>query len=89
MMRNCYGKDDVEKFRAAVRKYLVPVADKIYRAQAQRLGKSYPMSFADNALEFRSGNPRPAGDALTRSRSGTQILHRSFARDGKVLPRDA
>ena len=63
MMRNCYGKDDVEKFRAAVRKYLVPVADKIYRAQAQRLGKSYPMSFADNALEFRSGNPRPAGDA--------------------------
>ena len=63
MKRNCYGKDDVEKFRAAVRKYLVPVADKIYRAQAQRLGKSYPMSFADNALEFRSGNPRPAGDA--------------------------
>ncbi len=61
MGRNCYGREDVEKFRAAVVKYLVPVADKIYRRQAQRLGKSYPMSFADNALEFRSGNPRPQG----------------------------
>lgn len=61
MGRNCYTKEDVEKFRAAVVKYLVPVADSIYRQQAVRLGKQYPMSFADNALEFRSGNPKPAG----------------------------
>lgn len=63
MQRNCYDKNDVEKFRAAVVKYLVPVAEKIYKRQAEHLGKDYPMSFADNALEFRSGNPRPAGDA--------------------------
>jgi M3 family oligoendopeptidase len=71
MGRNCYTKEDVERFRAAVRKYLVPVADKIYRAQAKRLGKEYPMSFADNALEFRSGNPRPVGtpdDILTQGK---------------------
>ncbi|MCD7820520.1 MAG: M3 family oligoendopeptidase [Lachnospiraceae bacterium] len=61
MGRNCYTKEDVEKFRKAVREYLVPVADSIYRVQAERLGKEYPMSFADNALEFRSGNPRPCG----------------------------
>ncbi|MDE7171668.1 MAG: M3 family oligoendopeptidase [Oscillospiraceae bacterium] len=61
MGRNCYTKEDVEKFRAAVVKYLVPVADRVYREQAKRLGKQYPMSFADNALEFRSGNPRPQG----------------------------
>ncbi len=61
MGRNCYTKDDVEKFRAAVQKYLVPVADSIMRRQAERLGKEYPLSFADAALEFRSGNPRPAG----------------------------
>ena len=63
MGRNCYGEADVKQFRAAVVKYLVPVADAIYRAQAERLGKTYPMSFADNALMFRSGNPRPAGTA--------------------------
>lgn len=61
MCRNCYTKEDVERFRLAVQKYLVPVADRIYREQAKRLGKQYPMSFADNALEFRSGNPRPFG----------------------------
>ncbi len=61
MTRNCYTKEDIAAFRAAVQQYVVPVADKIYRAQAARLGKAYPMNFADNALEFRSGNPRPQG----------------------------
>ena len=63
MERNCYTKEDVEQFRAAVQKYLVPVADSIKRLQAKRLGKSYPLSFADSGLLFRSGNPRPAGTA--------------------------
>lgn len=63
MGRNCYTKEDVEKFREAVVKYLVPVADKIYKAQAKRLGKEYPMNFSDNALMFRSGNPKPCGSA--------------------------
>ena len=61
MKRNCYTKEDVGRFREAVRKYLVPVADSIIRQQAKRLGKTYPLSFADAALTFRSGNPRPAG----------------------------
>ena len=63
MNRNCYTKEDIEAFREAVRKYLVPVAEEIYKHQAQRLGKSYPLSYADAALEFRSGNPRPVGTA--------------------------
>ena len=63
MHRNCYGKEDVEKFRAAVRQYLVPLADEIYRRQAERLGVPYPLSYADAALAFRSGNPRPQGSA--------------------------
>ena len=60
-LRNCYSKEDVEKFRAAVQKYIVPVADSIKRAQAKRIGKSYPLSYADDLLSFRSGNPRPVG----------------------------
>ncbi|MBF1256679.1 MAG: M3 family oligoendopeptidase, partial [Stomatobaculum longum] len=61
MQRNCYDKADVEKFREAVQKYVVPVAVKVYERQAKRLGKTYPMSYADNAMEFRSGNPKPQG----------------------------
>lgn len=63
MSRNCYTKEDVAKFREAVVRYIVPIADSIYRRQADRLHKTYPMSFADNALEFRSGNPKPCGTA--------------------------
>ena len=61
MERNCYDEKDVEKFRENVVKYLVPVASEVYRKQAKRLSKEYPMSFADNALAFRSGNARPVG----------------------------
>ncbi len=63
MGRNCYDSHDVEKFRTAVQKYVVPVAAGVFQAQAERLGKTYPMSFADNQLVFRSGNPKPAGSA--------------------------
>ncbi len=61
MERNCYTKEDVEAFRQAVVKYVVPVADSIRRKQADRLGFSYPMGFDEEALMFRSGNPKPAG----------------------------
>ena len=63
MGRNCYTKEDVEQFRAAVRTYLVPVADSIFREKAARFGKPYPMSFADNAVMFRSGEAKPLGTA--------------------------
>ena len=63
MGRNCYDKNDVERFRNAVAKYVVPVAEEVYKKQAQRLNKTYPMSFSDNELNFRSGNPRPKGSA--------------------------
>ena len=71
MTRNCWTKEDIEKFRTAVQKYLVPVADSVMREQAKRLGTSYPLSFADAALNFRSGNPRPVGtpdDILAQGR---------------------
>lgn len=63
MQRNCYTKEDVARFREAVVKYVVPVAESIYKKQAERLGKSYPMNFADAELEFRTGNSTPKGTA--------------------------
>ena len=63
MMRNDYTKEDVEKFRSAVVKYCVPVADRIYREQAKRTGVAYPLKYSDTPLNFRSGNPVPKGSA--------------------------
>lgn len=61
MNRNCWDRNDIEKFREAIVKYIVPVTQKIYEAQAKRLHVSYPMSFADAELMFRDGNPKPKG----------------------------
>ena len=63
MTRNCYDEHDIDKFREAVREYLVPIADRIRRKQAERNGMEYPLSFSDMQLEFRDGNPKPVGTA--------------------------
>ena len=62
IQRNCYGPEDIDNFRIAVQQYLVPVAKKLYIRQAQMQGREFPMNFADNALAFRSGNPKPVGN---------------------------
>ena len=73
MSRNCYTKEDVAAFRKAVVMYVGPGADEIYRRQAERIGKTYPMSFADNILEFRSGNPKPQGTPDDIVKAGTKF----------------
>ena len=61
MTRNCYTKEDLDHFREAVRKYLVPVACEVRKAQAERCHMEFPLSFSDMQLEFRDGNPKPLG----------------------------
>ena len=75
MTRNCYDKQDVEKFRESVVKYIVPIASDIYRRQAERLGKSYPMGCEDVELQFRSGNPCPKGTAEDILAQGKKFYH--------------
>ena len=62
MQRNCYTEQDVDAFRNAVQKYLVPVANSIYVRQAKRMGFEFPLSCGDKDLAFRSGNPKPVGN---------------------------
>lgn len=85
MGRNCYTKEDVERFRAAVRDYVVPVAAEIYKKQAERLGAAYPMSFADAALEFRSGNPRPQGSPDEILREGVAFYEALSPESGEFF----
>lgn len=75
MKRNSYTKEDVAKFRTAVQKYLVPLADKIYRETAERIGKDYPLNYADSALMFRSGNPKPCGSADDILKTAEKFYH--------------
>lgn len=94
MGRNSYTKEDVEKFRAAVVKYLVPAAEQVVKAQARRLGKEYPLNFADAALFYRTGNAAPQGGPDDIVAQGVGFYHDlspetaefiDFMMDGELL----
>ena len=75
MTRNSYTKQDVERFREAVQKYVVPLADRLYREQAARIGAAYPLTFANAALSFRSGNAKPQGTPEEILAHGRAMYH--------------
>ncbi|MEG1560375.1 MAG: M3 family oligoendopeptidase [Clostridia bacterium] len=75
MQRNSYNADDVAKFRTAVIKYIVPVAEKLYMEQAKRTGLPYPLNFSDMALSFRDGNPTPKGTPDDILKAGKNFYH--------------
>ena len=75
MTRNCYEPEDISRFREAVVRYIVPIAEELYRAQAKRIGAEYPMTFADAALRFRDGNPIPQGNAEDILETSKKLYH--------------
>lgn len=85
MTRNSYNRHDIEKFRKAVVKYIVPVADKIYRRQAERTGLNYPFVFGDASLRFRDGNARPQGNAEDILNVGKKMYHALSPEAGEFI----
>ena len=61
MDRNCYDENDIKAFRKSVIENIVPLADKLYRRQAERLGVAYPLKYENTALTYRTGNALPKG----------------------------
>ncbi len=60
MLRSDYDAKMVANFRAQVLKYVVPIASKLRRRQARRLGLS-KLKYYDENFEFDTGNPKPQG----------------------------
>ena len=58
MNRYDYGPKEVEKFRDAVKKYIVPLANELHEAQKERLGID-KLRYYDENLYFKEGNPEP------------------------------
>ena len=56
-----YNADMVANYRAQIANDVVPVCQKLYKAQMKRLGIRKPQYY-DYNLMFASGNPKPAGD---------------------------
>lgn len=58
--RTDYTADDVAKFRAQVREYVVPACQKLYDIQAGRIGVD-KLRYYDESYRFADGNPAPIG----------------------------
>lgn len=59
--RSDYGQREVEAFREQVREEIVPLCEKLYKAQAKRIGVDEIKAF-DEKFIFPDGNAEPAGD---------------------------
>lgn len=60
MNRIDYDAKMVKKFRDQVRDHIVPLANKLYERQAERIGVN-KLKFYDQSLKFLSGNATPQG----------------------------
>jgi M3 family oligoendopeptidase len=60
MTRNCYNMEMVERFRKGVREHVVPLAARLKKEQAARIGVS-GIKMYDDALVFAEGNAKPYG----------------------------
>lgn len=58
--RNCYGAEDVAKFREMVREHIVPLTRHLAEERRRRLGVER-LAFYDEGTFFPHGNPRPQG----------------------------
>lgn len=85
MNRNCYNSEDIKKFRSSVIEYIVPIADRLYREQAERTNLNYPFTFADSALKFRDGNPIPQGSSEDILSVGKKLYHSLSDESGKFI----
>ena len=61
MLRTDYNAEMVSGFRNQVKDYIVPVANKLYERQRERLDLD-KLSYYDEKFEFLSGNAKPKGE---------------------------
>lgn len=60
MNRFDYNAEMVRKYREAIREYVTPFANRIFKVQMKRLGIKDP-HITDLAVHFKDGNPLPKG----------------------------
>lgn len=82
--RTDYGQKEVESFRGQVRAVIVPICQKLYEAQAKRLGVE-DFSFCDEKRIFPDGNAVPAGDDDFMVREAAKMYHEMSPETGEFI----
>jgi M3 family oligoendopeptidase len=58
MVRNSYGREEVEEFRAEIKQWFVPFVQELHEKRRQRLGVE-KLSYIDESVYYADGNPAP------------------------------
>jgi M3 family oligoendopeptidase len=74
LIRTDYNADMVKNYRNQVLNDLVPVAQKLLKRQANRLGVD-TLKYYDEPLKFLSGNATPKGDESWMINNGKKMYH--------------
>jgi len=74
MRRLDYGRDEVEAYRSAIRKHVVPLCGELRARQRATLGLDRLMAW-DAPVHDPSGNPRPVGDASWMTPRAQEMFH--------------
>ena len=91
--RNCYGPEEVARFRQMILEDIVPIATKIKQKQAERIGVDQ-LYLYDDSIWFKDGNAAPIGDADAILAAGLDLYHNmssetaefiDFMYDGELL----
>ncbi len=83
MNRTDYNETMVVKFREQVKALIVPVANKLYARQKERLGLD-TLHYFDEKFEFTTGNATPQGDAAFILEQGKK-MYNELSQETKVF----
>lgn len=82
--RTDYGQKEVASFREQVRTVIVPFCQKLYEAQAKRLGVN-DFAFYDEKRIFPDGNAIPAGDDDFMVCEAAKMYHQMSPETGEFI----
>ena len=82
--RSDYGQEEVASFREQVRCELVPLCEKLYEAQAKRIGVDHTMAY-DEKFVFPDGNAEPIGDEKYMVAEAQKMYHDLSPETGEFI----
>lgn len=82
--RSDYGQEEVAAFREQVLKEIVPLCEKLYKAQAKRIGVDEVYAF-DETFHFPDGNAEPAGDDDFMIEMAKEMYHDMSPETGEFI----
>ncbi len=84
MMRNSYGREQVENFRRQVKESFVPFVTRLQEERKAQIGVD-ELKYYDNDVFFKNGNPAPVGTPEEILKAGQNMYHELSPETGEFI----